>query len=157
MNGVTLEKLVKDEEDMISNASSYDALLDVEEKQKAMLTLDKAQKLEHEERRMLLEESKLRLESDKLEQQKMLEESKFQLEYDKLDYQKKKDKKDNIVKIVVAGVAAVPGIMLGVVKLIQIHIQRKAIREAYAIDEVTAGLSSKTARNLQTDLTNPKI
>lgn len=139
MNSVTLEKLVKDEEDMISNASSYDALMDVEEKQKTMLTIDKAQKLEHEERRMLLEESKMKLESDKLE------------------YQKKRDKKDNIVKIVVAGVTAVPGIMLGIVKLIQIHIQRKAIREAYVIDGVTAGLSSKTARNLQTDITNPKI
>ena len=139
MNDATLKKLVKDEEEMISNASSYDALMDVEEKQKTMLTMEKAQKLEHEERRMLLEESKVKL------------------EVDKIDYQKKRDKKDNVVKIVVASVAAVPGIMLGIVKLIQIHIQRKAIREAYVIDGVTAGLSSKTARNVQTDLTNPKI
>ena len=139
MNDATLKKLVKDEEDMVNNVGSYDAFLDSDEKQKGILTMEKAQKLEHEERRMLLEESKLKLESDKL------------------DYQKKKDKKDNIVKIVVAGLTAAPAFVVGIVKLVQIHIQRKAIYEAYEIDGVTAGLSSKTARNLQTDLTNPKL
>lgn len=139
MNDATLKKLVKDEEEMINNVGSYDAFLDSDEKQKGILSMEKAQKLEHEERRMLLEESRLKLESDKL------------------DYQKKKDKKDNVVKIVVAGLTAVPAFVVGIAKLIQIHIQRKAIHEAYVIDEVTAGLSSKTARNVQMDLTNPKI
>lgn len=139
MNAKTLDKLIKDEEDMINSANSYDALLDVDEKHKAMLTLDKAQELEHKERRMLLEESRLKFESEKLE------------------YQKKKDKKDNIIKIVVAGLTAVPPAIVGIVKLVQIRIQKKALHEAYVIDGVTAGLSSKTARSVQADLTNPKI
>lgn len=139
MNDATLKKLVKDEEEMINNVNSYDAFLDASEKEKATITMGAAQKLEHEERRMRLEESKM------------------QIEFEKLKYQKEKDKKDNRVKIAVASLTGGPTALLAIVKLIQIIVQRKSIKEAYVIDEVTAGLSSKTARNVQTDLTNPKI
>lgn len=139
MNDATLKKLVKDEEEMINNVGSYDAFLDANEKEKATMTMGAAQKLEHEERRMRLEESKT------------------ELEFEKLKYQKEKDKKDNRVKIAVASLTGGPTALLAIVKLIQVIVQRKAIHEAYAIDEVTAGLSSKTARNVQMDLTNPKI
>ena len=138
MNDVTLNALVKEQEEFIKDNETLDALLDTDDKQKVIITLEKAQKLEHEERRLRLEESKQKLETEKLE------------------YQKKQNKKDNFVKIILGGLAASGGILVGVAKLIQIHISRKAIKEAYAIDEVTT-LTSKTARDLQSSMTNPKI
>jgi hypothetical protein len=138
MNNEALEALVKMEEDYTKEASTLDALLDTDDRQKATITLEKAQKLEHEERRMRLEESRQKLESEKLE------------------YQKKQNKKDNIVKIVIGSATAAGSILVGIAKLIQIHISRKAIREAYAIDQVTT-LTSKTARDLLSGMTNPKI
>ena len=138
MNNETLNALVKEQEDYVKENESLDALLDTDDKQKAILTLEKAQKLEHEERRLRLEESKHALETEKLK------------------YQKKQSRVDNIVKIGLGVLAASGGILVGVAKLRQVHISRDAIKEAYAIDEVTT-LTSKTARDLQSSLTNPKI
>lgn len=149
MNNETLNALVELEQDQVKNANSLDSLLDAPEKEKAMITLEKAQKLEHAERQLRLDESKQELAIGDAEFKKRLELEKF-------EYQKKRDKKDNIVKIIVGGVTATGTILVGIAKLIQIHISRKAIKEAYAIDQVTC-LTSKTARDLLSSSTNPKI
>ena len=138
MNNETLRTLVEIEEDHVKNAGSLDALLDTTEKEKAILTLEKAQELELKERRMQLEESKQKFEADKLE------------------HLKKQAKKDNIVKLVVAGLTAAGGLAVGIAKLWQVGNQRKYVREAYAIDQITT-LTSKTGRDLLSDGANPKI
>lgn len=138
MNNETLSALVKVEEEYVKDAKSLDDLLDTDAKTQTILAMEKAQKLELDERRMRLEESKQKLENDKLEQQK------------------KQAKKDNIIKIVVGIFAGAGGILVGLAKLKQVHNQRKYVQEAYAIEEVTT-LTSNTARNLLSDGTNPKL
>ena len=138
MNDETLNSLVKQEEDYVREKESLDALLDTDEKEKAILTLEKAQKLEHEERRLRLEESKHQLESERLE------------------YQKKQDKKENWIKIALGVLTGLGGLLIGGAKLKQVINQRKYVNEAYEIDQITT-LTSKTARDLLSDGTNPKI
>ena len=138
MNNETLKALVKEQEDYIKNNESLDALLDPNEKETVILTIEKAQKLELDERRMRNEESKQLLEIEKFE------------------YQKKQDSRDFWGKIIVCAIGAIPAIFVGGVKLYQIIVQKEKVEEAYAIDEVTT-LTSPTARNLQSSLTNPKI
>ena len=138
MNNETLSALVKVEEEYVKDAKSLDDLLDTDAKTQTILAMEKAQKLELDERRMRLEESKQKLENDKLEQQK------------------KQAKKDNIIKILVGFLTGAGGILVGLAKLKQVRNQRKYVQEAYAIEEVTT-LTSNTARNLLSDGTNPKL
>lgn len=138
MNDETLRSLVKQEEEYVINAESLDALLDTSDKEKVILTLEKAQKLEHEERKLRLEESKHRLESERLE------------------HQRKQDRKDNWIKIGLGVLTAAGGLLVGGAKLKQVVNQRKYVKEAYEIDQITT-LTSKTGRDLLSDGTNPKI
>ena len=138
MNDETLNSLVKQEEECVKEAKSLDVLLDTTEKEKAILTLEKAQKLEHEERRLRLDEYKHQLESDRLE------------------YQRKQDRKENWIKIGLGVLTAAGGLLIGGAKLKQVIDQRKYVNEAYEIDQITT-LTSKTARDLLSDGTNPKI
>lgn len=138
MNDETLKSLVKQEEDYVKEAESLDVLLDTEEKEKAILTLKEAQKLEHEERRLRLEEAKHRLESDKLE------------------YQRKHDRRELAIRIGLGVITAAGGILVGAAKLKQVIDQRKYVQEAYEIDQITT-LTSKTGRDLLSNGTNPKI
>ena len=138
MNNETLETLVMEEEECVKNSKSYDAFLDTTEKEKALNNLEKAQRLEHDERKLRLEESRQKL------------------EYEKHEYQKKQNKKDNVVKIILGGLAAAGGIIMGAAKLVQVVLQRKYVKEAYEIDKITT-LTSKTARDLLSEGTKPKV
>ena len=138
MNDETLKTLVKQEEEYAKNAKSLDAILDADEKEKSTITLEKSQKLEHDERRLRLEESK------------------YKLEYEKFEYQKKWNIRDTLAKIGLGALAAAPGIIMGIAKIKQVANQRKYVKEAYAIDQITT-LTSKTARDLLSDGTNPKL
>lgn len=138
MNDETLKTLVKVEQDYIDNADSLDALLDTDDRQKTILAIEKAQRLEHDERKLRLEEARLKFETEKNE------------------YQKKQNMTANLIQIGLGVLAAAGAILGGVAKCIQVHNQRAYVREAYAIDQVTT-LTSKTARDLLSSGANPKI
>lgn len=138
MTDETINKLRKVEEESSGDVHLLENVLDVDDKHKTLGVIEKAQKLEHEERRLRLEESKQKL------------------EYEKFEYQKKQNKKDNKIKILVASLTGGGAIIAGVAKLAQVFCQRKYVQEAYNIEQITS-IASPTARNLLKDGSNPRI
>lgn len=137
MTDETLEKLRKIEEESSGDVYVQDCF-STDEKQKTLGVIEKAQKLEHEERKLRLEESRQKLETEKFE------------------YQKKQTKKDNRVKILVASLTGGGAILAAFAKGIQIILQRKYVKENYNIEQVTS-IASPTARMLGKDGANPRI
>lgn len=138
MTDETLERLRKIEEESSGDVHLLEGVLDVDDKHKTLGVIEKAQKLEHEERKLRLEESRQKLETEKFE------------------YQKKQTKKDNRVKILVASLTGGGAILAAFAKGIQVILQRKYVKENYNIEQVTS-IASPTARMLGKDGANPRI
>lgn len=138
MTDETMKKLREVEEKSVDDVNQLDTILDVEDKAAKLNFTEKAAKLEFAERELRYKEN----------QQK--------LEYEKFEYQKVQTKKDNRVKVFVASVTGGGAILVGVAKLVQVFFQRKYVKEAYNIEQVTT-IASPTARMLLKDGTSPKI
>lgn len=138
MTDKTMAKLREDEEREADNSALIDGTYNSESKSSILGCIEKAQKLEHAERQMRLEESKQKLEAEKFE------------------FQKKQSKKDNFVKIFVASVTGAGAIIAGAAKIAQVVFQRKYVKEAYKIEQVTS-IASPTARSLIKDGTSPRL
>ena len=137
MTDETMKKLIEVEEDS-SGDVNLGGPFETEEKMNTLGVIEKAQKLEHAERELRLKEAQQKLETEKFENQKI------------------QDKKDNRVKIFVASVTGGGAILVGVAKLVQVFFQRKYVKEAYNIEQVTT-IASPTARTLLKDGTYPRI
>ena len=131
-------KKLREVEDDSSGDVNLGGPFDTEEKMSMLGIIEKAQKLEHAERELRLKEAQQKLESEKFE------------------YQKVQTKKDNRVKLGTAIAAGGGAILVGVAKLAQVFLQRKYVKEAYNIEQVTT-IASPTARMLLKDGTSPKI
>lgn len=141
MNNETLNKLRKVQEDYVNNAELLETVLDAHEKNETIFAMDKAQEMEHAERELRLKEDKQKLEAEKFE------------------YEKKQSFWETVIKgIAAAGtfVGAAGTLLIGGAKLKQVFDQRKYVAEAYVIDGLTT-LTSKTARDLLSNGTNPKL
>ena len=131
-------KKVREVEDDTSGDVNLGGPFDTEEKMSMLGVIEKAQKLEHAERELRLREAQQKLESEKFE------------------YQKVQTKKDNRVKLGTAIAAGGGAILVGAAKLAQVFLQRKYVKEAYNIEQVTT-IASPTARTLLKDGTYPRI
>ena len=131
-------KKLREVEDDSSGDVNLGGPFETEEKMSMLGIIEKAQKLEHAERELRLKEAQQKLESEKFE------------------YQKVQTKKDNRVKLGAAIAAGGGAILVGVAKLAQVFLQRKYVKEAYNIEQVTT-IASPTARMLLKDGTSPKI
>ena len=131
-------KKLREVEDDSSGDVNLGGLFETEEKMSILGVIEKAQKLEHAERELRLKEAQQKLESEKFE------------------YQKVQTKKDNRVKLGTAIAAGGGAILVGAAKLAQVFLQRKYVKEAYNIEQVTT-IASPTARMLLKDGTSPKI
>lgn len=166
MNQNTFNNLIKIEE-----ASSGDCeLLNVVDNSDAELeylkVTSEAQKIELKEREMAVEEDKQKLEREKFEHQKQeaekknkMEEEKLRLESEKFEFQKKESLSEKIwsrVKICFEGVTSLAVLGGVIVKGVQVFVQRKTMKEGYAIDQV-ASLTSQTAKTVFKDLISTKI
>lgn len=138
MTDETINRLKEVENESSGDVHLIGDIMDTESKMNTLGVIEKAMKLEHEERKLRLEEAKQKLEADKFK------------------YQKEHDKKDNRAKVIVACVTGGGTALVGIAKIVQVCIQRKYIKEAYAIDQVTT-LTSPTARSLLKDGTNPRL
>lgn len=131
-------KKLREVEDDSSSDVNVGGPFETEEKMSMLGVIEKAQKLEHAERELRLKEAQQKLESEKFE------------------YQKVQTKKDNRVKLGTAIAAGGGAILVGVAKLAQVFLQRKYVKEAYNIEQLTT-IASPTARMLLKDGTSPKI
>ena len=131
-------KKLREVEDDSSGDVNLGGPFETEEKMSMLGIIEKAQKLEHAERELRRKEAQQKLESEKFE------------------YQKVQTKKDNRVKLGTAIAAGGGAILVGVAKLAQVFLQRKYVKEAYNIEQVTT-IASPTARMLLKDGTSPKI
>lgn len=131
-------KKVREVEDDTSGDVNLGGPFDTEEKMSMLGVIEKAQKLEHAERELRLREAQQKLEAEKFE------------------YQKVQTKKDNGVKLGAAIVAGGGALLAGAAKIAQVILQRKYVKEAYNIEQVTT-IASPTARMLIKDGTSPKI
>lgn len=131
-------KKLREVEDDSSSDVNVGGPFETEEKMSMLGVIEKAQKLEHAERELRLREAQQKLEAEKFE------------------YQKVQTKKDNRVKLGTAIAAGGGAILVGVAKLAQVFLQRKYVKEAYNIEQVTT-IASPTARMLLKDGTSPKI
>ncbi len=138
MTDETMKNLREVEEESSGDVHLLGDILETDGKMGTLNVIEKAQKLEHAERELRLKESQQKLESEKFE------------------YQKKQTKKDNAVKVVVASLAGGGALLGGAAKLVQVILQRKYIKEAYNIEQITT-IASPTARSLLKDGTSPKI
>lgn len=141
MTDEALKKIREMQTESIENMHDLSDVFDTDEKLNALSIDEKAQRLEHEERKMRLEEDKQRLESDKFE------------------HQKKQDRRGFWIRVVEvgAGVLTAAGLLLkGIADVSKVYNQRKYVKEAYALDQVTT-LTSQTARNLLKDGVNPRL
>jgi len=138
MTDETLANMRKVEEESSGDVHLLEDVLNVEDKYKTLGVIEKAQKLEHEERKLRLEEAKQKLEAEKFE------------------YQKQQNKKDNRVKIFVASVTGGGAIIAAGAKVAQVVLQRHYVKENYNIEKLTA-IASPTARMLGKDGVNPRI
>ena len=131
-------KKLREVEDDSSGDVNLGGPFETEEKMSMLGIIEKARKLEHAERELRRKEAQQKLESEKFE------------------YQKVQTKKDNRVKLGTAIAAGGGAILVGVAKLAQVFLQRKYVKEAYNIEQVTT-IASPTARMLLKDGTSPKI
>ena len=131
-------KKLREVEDESSGDVNLGGPFETEEKMSMLGVIEKAQKLEHAERELRLKEAQQKLESEKFE------------------YQKVQTKKDNRVKLGTAIASGIGAILVGAAKLVQVFLQRKYVKEAYNIEQVTT-IASPTARMLLKDGTSPKI
>lgn len=137
MTNETMHKVREVEED-VSTDVNLGSVFETSEKLDQLNVIDKAQKLEHEERKLRLEEAKQKLEAEKFE------------------YQKEQNKKDNRVKLWVAGLTSAGTIIVGVVKGVQVYLMRKYTKENYQIEGFSS-IMSPTARGFAKEGTNPRI
>lgn len=149
MNNETLKMLVEMQEDCVKNASTLDILLDTEDKEKATITLEKAQKLEHDERKLRVEEEKLKLEIDK-----------FNHEVEKEQYERMRQKRFDIVETALKISGMVFGtIIVPVGGLVLEYLQEEHIQEnidlALGVDEITT-LSTATGRKVMINAISPR-
>lgn len=141
MTDETMQRLREVEEESSGNVADLGDVFDGNEKHQILGLIGDAQKLEHDERKLRLEEEKQKLESEKFE------------------YQKKQNASDRFwsrLKVVGEVAAGVGTLTLACVKGVQVIIQRKAIKEAYNIEQV-GSIASPTARMLLKDSTNPRV
>ena len=138
MTDETIKNLREVEEESSVDVTMVGDVINVSEKMDNLGVIEKAQRLEHAERELRLKESQQKLEAEKFE------------------YQKKQNKRDNGVKIGVAIAAGTGAILTGTAKLVQVFLQRKYVKEAYNIEQITT-IASPTARALLKDGTSPKI
>lgn len=131
-------KKLREVEDETSGDVNLGTAFETDEKMSQLGVIEKAQKLEHAERELRLKEAQQKLESEKFE------------------YQKVQTKKDNRVKLGAAIVAGGGALLAGAAKIAQVILQRKYVKEAYNIEQVTT-IASPTARMLLKDGTSPKI
>lgn len=140
MTDETMEKLREVEEES-SKDVNLGNVFEINEKNQILGVIEKAQKLEHDERKMKLEEEKQKLEAEKFE------------------YQQKQNASDRFwgrLKVVGEVAAGLGTLALACVKGAQVIIQRKSIKEAYNLEQVTS-IASPTARMLLKDSTNPRV
>ena len=131
-------KKLREVEDETSGDVNLGTAFETDEKMSQLGVIEKAQKLEHAERELRLREAQQKLEAEKFE------------------YQKVQTKKDNRVKLGAAIVAGAGALLAGAAKIAQVILQRKYVKEAYNIEQVTT-IASPTARMLIKDGTSPKI
>lgn len=131
-------KKLREVEDETSGDVNLGTAFETDEKMSQLGVIEKAQKLEHAERELRLREAQQKLEAEKFE------------------YQKVQTKKDNRVKLGAAIVAGGGALLAGAAKIAQVILQRKYVKEAYNIEQVTT-IASPTARMLLKDGTSPKI
>lgn len=131
-------KKLREVEDETSGDVNLGTAFETDEKMSQLGVIEKAQKLEHAERELRLREAQQKLEAEKFE------------------YQKVQTKKDNRVKLGAAIVAGGGALLAGAAKIAQVILQRKYVKEAYNIEQVTT-IASPTARMLIKDGTSPKI
>lgn len=135
MNDETLKKVRVIQEDSSGDVFVQDCF-STDEKQKTLGVVEKAQKLEHEERRMRLEESKQKLEAEKFE------------------YQKKQNKRDNLTKVGL-GVLSFLGVTIPV--FLKLRRMDKAIDTTLKLEGHGDIISSQTARTFMKEEVNPRI
>ena len=131
-------KKLREVEDETSGDVNLGTAFETDEKMSQLGVIEKAQKLEHAERELRLREAQQKLEAEKFE------------------YQKVQTKKDNRVKLGAAIVAGSGALLAGAAKIAQVILQRKYVKEAYNIEQLTT-IASPTARMLIKDGTSPKI
>lgn len=138
MNNETLSTMREIENESTGDVTMVGDVINVSEKLDNLNVVEKAQKLEHAEREMRLKEAQQRLEDEKFE------------------YQKEQSKKDNLVKLGVAFLAALGAIITGCAKAVQVHKQQQYVHELYNIEQLTT-IASGTGRALTKDGAMPRI
>lgn len=142
MNNEALENVVKIQTESSSDVHLVGDILETDGKLNTLNVMEKAQRLEHDERKLRLEEQKQRLEAEKFE------------------YQKKQDRKSFWFKAAEIAVNALSGgakIFEAGVKLHQTNVMEKTLYEGYHIDQIQGNLTTGTGRTVQKLLENPKI